>query len=283
MSQASDLSRKRDSHTSAPKCVTPGHIASCIAGPVVLSLTDPSSEPELMRFQVPIRATAISTPSGRRTGACPTSGRWPLVERTKVATLAQAVSAANLPEGQHSSCHLNEHYMAGEELNGEWFNRKGLFGRLADLGKVDSGHFHRHYCGFVPEGGAHRASPRQPREAARATQAADRARRGAQVRPVAAQWALPIQKHAHVECITKGPSRVPCSRLSSMQALVRGPVRTPLPGVCRYPYIRSRLPKCRQGSFKHFRSQRSKARLAEGPPDPNAFPRHGYGLNNERR
>ena len=68
-----------------------------------------------------------------------------------VATLAQAASAAYYLESQRSFRHPNEYYTAGEEPDGIWFNPKGLFG-LEDGGKVDSGHFHRIYHGFAPDG-----------------------------------------------------------------------------------------------------------------------------------
>ena len=68
-----------------------------------------------------------------------------------VATLAQAASAAYYLESQRSFRHPNEYYTAGEEPDGLWFNPKGLFG-LEDGGKVDSGHFHRLYHGFAPDG-----------------------------------------------------------------------------------------------------------------------------------
>ena len=68
-----------------------------------------------------------------------------------VATLAQAASAAYYLESQRSFRHPNEYYTAGEEADGVWFNPKGLFG-LEDGGKVDSGHFHRLYHGFAPDG-----------------------------------------------------------------------------------------------------------------------------------
>ena len=68
-----------------------------------------------------------------------------------VATLAQAASAAYYLESQRSFRHPNEYYTAGEEPDGVWFNPKGLFG-LEDGGKVDSGHFHRLYHGFAPDG-----------------------------------------------------------------------------------------------------------------------------------
>ena len=68
-----------------------------------------------------------------------------------VATLAQAASAAYYLESQRSFRHPNEYYTAGEEPDGVWFNPRGLFG-LQDGGKVDSGHFHRLYHGFAPDG-----------------------------------------------------------------------------------------------------------------------------------
>ena len=68
-----------------------------------------------------------------------------------VATLAQAATAEYYLESQRSFRHPNEYYTAGEEPDGAWFNPKGLFG-LEDGGKVDSGHFHRLYHGFAPDG-----------------------------------------------------------------------------------------------------------------------------------
>ena len=68
-----------------------------------------------------------------------------------VATLAQAASAEYYLESQRSFRHPNEYYTAGEEPDGVWFNPNGLFG-LEDGGKVDSGHFHRLYHGFAPDG-----------------------------------------------------------------------------------------------------------------------------------
>ena len=68
-----------------------------------------------------------------------------------VATLAQAASAAYYLESQRSFRHPNEYYTAGEEPDGVWFNPNGLFG-LDEGGKVDSGHFHRLYHGFSPDG-----------------------------------------------------------------------------------------------------------------------------------
>ena len=68
-----------------------------------------------------------------------------------VATLAQAASAEYYLENQRSFRHPNEYYTAGEEPDGVWFNPKGLFG-LGDGGNVDSGHFHRLYHGFAPDG-----------------------------------------------------------------------------------------------------------------------------------
>ena len=70
-----------------------------------------------------------------------------------VATLAQAASAAYYLESQRSFRHPNEYYTAGEEPDGVWFNPNGMFG-LEDGGKVDSGHFHRLYHGFAPDGSA---------------------------------------------------------------------------------------------------------------------------------
>ncbi len=68
-----------------------------------------------------------------------------------VATLAQAASAAYYLESQRSFRHPNEYYTAGEEPDGVWFNPNRLFG-LEDGDKVDSGHFHRLYHGFAPDG-----------------------------------------------------------------------------------------------------------------------------------
>ena len=68
-----------------------------------------------------------------------------------VATLAQAASAAYYLESQRSFRHPNEYYTAGEEPDGMWFNPRGLFS-LENGGKVDSGHFHRLYHGFAPDG-----------------------------------------------------------------------------------------------------------------------------------
>ena len=68
-----------------------------------------------------------------------------------VATLAQAASAAYYLENQRSFRHPNEYYTAGEEPDGVWFNPNDLF-ELEDGGKVDSGHFHRLYHGFAPDG-----------------------------------------------------------------------------------------------------------------------------------
>ena len=68
-----------------------------------------------------------------------------------VATIGQMASAEYYLESQRSYRHPNEYYAAGEEPDGTWFNPKGLLG-LEDGGKVDSGHFHRLYSGFSPDG-----------------------------------------------------------------------------------------------------------------------------------
>ena len=68
-----------------------------------------------------------------------------------VATIGQMASAEYYLESQRSFRHPNEYYTAGEEPDGTWFNPKALFG-LEDGGKVDSGHFHRLYAGFAPDG-----------------------------------------------------------------------------------------------------------------------------------
>ena len=68
-----------------------------------------------------------------------------------VATIGQMASAEYYLESQRSYRHPNEYYTAGEEPDGTWFNPKGLLG-LEDGGKVDSGHFHRLYAGFSPDG-----------------------------------------------------------------------------------------------------------------------------------
>ena len=68
-----------------------------------------------------------------------------------VATIGQMASAEYYLESQRSFRHPNEYYTAGEEPDGTWFNRGGLFG-LEDGRKVDSGHFHRLYSGFAPDG-----------------------------------------------------------------------------------------------------------------------------------
>ncbi|MCY4557743.1 MAG: relaxase domain-containing protein, partial [Chloroflexi bacterium] len=68
-----------------------------------------------------------------------------------VATIGQMASAEYYLESQRSFRHPNEYYTAGEEPDGTWFNPKGLFG-LEDGAKVDSGHFHRLYAGFSPDG-----------------------------------------------------------------------------------------------------------------------------------
>ena len=68
-----------------------------------------------------------------------------------VATIGQMASAAYYLESQRSFRHPNEYYTAGEEPDGTWFNPRGLLG-LKDGQKVDSGHFHRLYAGFSPDG-----------------------------------------------------------------------------------------------------------------------------------
>ncbi len=68
-----------------------------------------------------------------------------------VATIGQMASAEYYLESQRSFRHPNEYYTAGEEPDGAWFNPKSLFG-LEDGEKVDSGHFHRLYSGFAPDG-----------------------------------------------------------------------------------------------------------------------------------
>ena len=68
-----------------------------------------------------------------------------------VATIGQMASAEYYLESQRSFRHPNEYYTAGEEPDGTWFNPKGLLG-LEDGQKVDSGHFHRLYSGFSPDG-----------------------------------------------------------------------------------------------------------------------------------
>ena len=68
-----------------------------------------------------------------------------------VATIGQMASAEYYLESQRSFRHPNEYYTAGEEPDGTWFNPKGLF-CLEAGGKVDSGHFHRLYSGFAPDG-----------------------------------------------------------------------------------------------------------------------------------
>ena len=68
-----------------------------------------------------------------------------------VATIGQMASAEYYLESQRSFRHPNEYYTAGEEPDGTWFNPKGLLG-LEDGGTVDSGHFHRLYSGFSPDG-----------------------------------------------------------------------------------------------------------------------------------
>ena len=68
-----------------------------------------------------------------------------------VATIGQMASAEYYLESQRSFRHPNEYYTAGEEPDGTWFNPRGLLG-LEDGGKVDSGHFHRLYSGFAPDG-----------------------------------------------------------------------------------------------------------------------------------
>ena len=70
-----------------------------------------------------------------------------------VATIGQMASAAYYLESQRSYRHPNEYYTAGEEPDGVWFNPRGLLG-LEDGEKVDSGHFHRLYSGFSPDGSA---------------------------------------------------------------------------------------------------------------------------------
>ena len=70
-----------------------------------------------------------------------------------VATIGQMASAAYYLESQRSFRHPNEYYTAGEEPDGTWFNPMGLLG-LEDGQKVDSGHFHRLYAGFAPDGSA---------------------------------------------------------------------------------------------------------------------------------
>ena len=70
-----------------------------------------------------------------------------------VATIGQMASAAYYLESQRSFRHPNEYYTAGEEPDGVWFNPHGLLG-LEDGEKVDSGHFHRLYSGFSPDGSA---------------------------------------------------------------------------------------------------------------------------------
>ena len=70
-----------------------------------------------------------------------------------VATIGQMVSAEYYLESQRSFRHPNEYYTAGEEPDGTWFNPKGVF-RLEHGDKVDSGHFHRLYLGFAPDGWA---------------------------------------------------------------------------------------------------------------------------------
>ena len=68
-----------------------------------------------------------------------------------VATIGQMASAEYYLESQRSFRHPNEYYTAGEEPDGTWFNPRGLLG-LEDGQKVDSGHFHRLYSGFSPDG-----------------------------------------------------------------------------------------------------------------------------------
>ena len=68
-----------------------------------------------------------------------------------VATLAQMASTEYYLESQRSYRHPNEYYTAGEELDGTWFNRHGLFG-LSDGSKIDSKDFSRLYNGFAPDG-----------------------------------------------------------------------------------------------------------------------------------
>ena len=70
-----------------------------------------------------------------------------------VATIGQMASAAYYLESQRSYRHPNEYYTAGEEPDGTWFNPHGLLG-LEDGETVDSGHFHRLYAGFSPDGSA---------------------------------------------------------------------------------------------------------------------------------
>ena len=89
--------------------------------------------------------------------------RRPLSEPlAMVATIGQMASAEYYLESQRSFRHPNEYYTAGEEPDGTWFNTKGLLG-LEDGEKVDSGHFHRLYSGFAPDGSAQAgAAGRQP-------------------------------------------------------------------------------------------------------------------------
>ena len=68
-----------------------------------------------------------------------------------VASIGQMASAEYYLESQRSFPHPNEYYTAGEEPDGTWFNPRGLLG-LEDGAKVDSGHFHRLYSGFAPDG-----------------------------------------------------------------------------------------------------------------------------------
>ena len=68
-----------------------------------------------------------------------------------VATIGQMASAEYYLESQRSSRHPNEYYTAGEKPDGTWFNPKGLLG-IEDGEKVDSGHSHRLYSGFAPDG-----------------------------------------------------------------------------------------------------------------------------------
>ena len=70
-----------------------------------------------------------------------------------VASIGQMASAEYYLESQRSYRHPNEYYTAGEEPDGTWFNPRGLLG-LEDGQKVDSGHFHRLYTGFAPDGSA---------------------------------------------------------------------------------------------------------------------------------
>ena len=70
-----------------------------------------------------------------------------------VATIGQMASAEYYLESQRSFRHPNEYYTAGEEPDGVWFNPRGLLG-LEDGATVDSGHFHRLYSGFSPDGSA---------------------------------------------------------------------------------------------------------------------------------